>query len=390
MVWAARVGRSWRAIVGVSLASLVVACASTVPQTPSTAIQEPIGPPTGLATPYPMPTPVPDGRSPATLPGWDSEDHLAAFRAYVTGCGVARQQAARSVCERARSYAAETITPSDARAFFEASFSLVPAETADAKPGLLTSYFAPEYPARRSASAEFDAPVLARPADLVRSGDRFVQRRADGSTRPYPDRAAIEAGAADAPVLAWMRAEDLFFLQIQGSGYLTFEDGGQARAAYAADNGLKFTGIATPMARQALLPRNGTSGDAIRAWLARHRGPQARAITNLNPRYIFFALQDDDGGDPAGAAGVPLPARRAIAVDPSNWTYGDLVWIAADGGNLAGARASYQGLVMALDTGSAIRGPVRADLYMGRGDTAGEEAGAVRHPLRMWRLVPRT
>ena len=86
---------------------------------------------------------------------------------------------------------------------------------------------------------------------------------------------------------------------------------------------------------------------------------------------------------------MPLPARRAIAVDPASWTYGDVVWIAADGGDLRGARGSYRGLVMALDTGSAIRGPVRADFYMGRGAAAGEEAGTVRHPLRMWRLVPR-
>ena len=178
-------------------------------------------------------------------------------------------------------------------------------------------------------------------------------------------------------------------MQIQGSGYLTFEDGSQARAAYAADNGRPFTGIARPMAEQGLLPPNGTSGEAIRAWLAAHRGPEARAVMALNPRYIFFSLDPDDGGDPNGAAGVPLPARRAIAVDPGHWRYGDLVWISADGGNLAGARGSYQGLVVALDTGSAIRGPVRADLYMGRGAAAGEEAGAVRHPLRMWRLVPR-
>jgi membrane-bound lytic murein transglycosylase A len=109
----------------------------------------------------------------------------------------------------------------------------------------------------------------------------------------------------------------------------------------------------------------------------------------LNPRYIFFAMTPDDGGHPNGAAGIPLTARRSIAVDPAHWRYGDLVWISADGGNLVGARASYQGLVVALDTGSAIRGPVRADFYMGRGAVAGDEAGAVRHPLRMWRLVPR-
>jgi membrane-bound lytic murein transglycosylase A len=203
-----------------------------------------------------------------------------------------------------------------------------------------------------------------------------------------PTRADIEASPAR-DALAWMRAEDLFFMQIQGSGYLTFEDGSKARASYAADNGRTFTGIARPMAEQGLLPRNGTSGEAIRAWLGSHRGLEAQAVMALNPRYIFFRMSPDDGGDPAGAAGVPLPARRAIAVDPAHWRYGDLVWISADGGDLAGARGSYHGLVAALDTGSAIRGPVRADLYMGRGHAAGEEAGAVRHPLRMWRLIPK-
>jgi membrane-bound lytic murein transglycosylase A len=266
------------------------------------------------------------------------------------------------------------VTPTMARAFFESGFTVVAARREDGMPGLLTSYFAPEYPARRTPDAEFDMPVRPRPAGWTRG-------------QVLPDRAAVEA-APPTDALAWMRAEDLFFMQIQGSGYLTFEDGSTARAAYAADNGQPFTGIARPMAEQGLLPANGTSGEAIRAWLAAHRGPEARAVMALNPRYIFFAMDPDDGGQPNGAAGIPLTARRSIAIDPAHWRYGDLVWISADGGNLVGARASYQGLVVALDTGSAIRGPVRADFYMGRGDTAGEEAGAVRHPLRMWRLVP--
>lgn len=245
--------------------------------------------------------------------------------------------------------------------------------TDDGERGLLTAYFAPEYPARRRPDAEFDAPVLGKPSNPGTVGDR----------------AAIEAGSARSPVLAWMRAEDLFFLQIQGSGTLTFPDGARERAAYAADNGARFVGIARPMAERGLLPRDGTSGDAIRAWLAAHRGPEARSVMALNPRYIFFVTAPDDGREATGAAGVPLPARRSVAVDPSRWSYGDAVWIEADGGNLRGARASYRGWVMALDTGSAIRGPVRADLYIGRGDAAGQEAGAVRHPLRMWRLTPK-
>ncbi|WP_231680826.1 MltA domain-containing protein [Brevundimonas sp. AAP58] len=346
------------------------------------ATQTPIAPAPGPAAPVPsitLPSSPVDGLpGPATLAGWADEDHLSAFVAYVQTCGVAREMAAVRQCERGRliQQTSRPVTPSMARAFFETGFVVVQAETADSGPGLLTAYFAPEYEARRVPDAIFDTPVLPRP---------------EGWTRGWvgPVRAEIEAGPPPAPPLAWMRAEDLFFLQIQGSGYLTFEDGSKARAAYAADNGRPFVGVGRPMADQGLLPRDGTSGDAIRAWLATNRGREARAITALNPRYIYFALDPDDGGDPAGAAGVPLPARRAIAVDPASWTYGDLVWISADGGNLRGARGSYRGLVVALDTGSAIRGPVRADFYMGRGAAAGEEAGTVRHPLRMWRLIPR-
>ena len=355
---------------------LLAGCATTpasAPPSPAPVSPRPV-------PPRPAPT-APAGLNPASLPGWTGEDHLAAFEAYAVGCAAAREAAARVQCARAMQIkqTSKPVTQAAARAFFETGFTVVEAGTADGQPGLLTAYFAPEYAARTAPDTEFDAPVLARPAGWTR-----------GQTLPV--RAGIEAdpqGVSGAPPLAWMRAEDLFFMQIQGSGYLTLEDGSRVRAAYAADNGQPFTGIARPMAERGLLPQNGTSGDAIRGWLAAHRGPEARAVMALNPRYIFFKLDPDDGGDPAGAAGIPLPARRAIAVDPASWRYGDLVWISADGGNLTGAQGSYQGLVMALDTGWAIRGPVRADLYMGRGEAAGAEAGTVRHPLRMWRLVPK-
>ena len=391
-------GRVGAAVV---VAALMLAACSSTPR-PSPAPAAPVRPPAVSPQtpegprPYEPVGPATPGRdSPATLAGWDREDHLAAFQAYADGCRVARDSAGLAQCARAQQIrqTSRPVTPAMARAFFESGFRVEAARTADGGPGLLTSYFAPEYAARHTPGGDFDMPVLAKPADLerTRSGS-VVQRRRDGSTGPYADRAAIEAAAAagspSAPVLAWMKAEDLFFLQIQGSGYLTFEDGTEARAAYAADNGRPFAGIARPMEAQGLLPKNGTSGDAIRAWLAAHRGREARAVTALNPRYIFFDLQDDDGGNPAGAAGVPLTPRRSIAVDPAHWRYGELAWIEAEGGNLNGARGGYRGLVMALDTGSAIRGPVRADFYMGRGDAAGAEAGSVRHPLRMWRLVP--
>ncbi len=341
--------------------------------------------------PEPYYPPAGPGQAVSDLPGWAQEDHAAAFDAYVVSCHVRRDQTARAVCDRARRIADHgRPDPGRARAFFEANFTVEPISAQ----GLLTAYFAPEYAARRAPSAEFDAPILGVPDDLARrpgADGRPAYRRLtpDGGFATYPDRAAIDRGEAPAPVLGWMRAEDLFFLQIQGSGYLTFEDGGQARAAYAADNGHAFVGIARPMAERGLLPRDGTSGSAIAGWLARNRGERAREIMALNPRYIFFSINADDAGHPAGAAGVPLTPGRSVAVDPAHWHYGQPAWIVADGGNLIGARRGYQGLVMALDTGSAIRGPARADYYMGRGAAAGDEAGTVRHPLRMWRLVPR-
>lgn len=354
-------------VAALSLLLLAAACVST-PQ-PSRPLPVPTGPD---VPPAPIGPPPADAVSVSSLPGWDEEDHLAALTAYAAGCGPSRISV--RTCQAARDLIGRRPTPSDARAYLEQNFLAAEVRTDNgAATGLLTAYFAPEYPARRAPDAEFDAPVLSRPTNLDQVGDR----------------AAIEAGSARSEVLAWMRAEDLFFLQIQGSGALTFPDGARMRAAYAADNGAKFVGIARPMADQGLLPRDGTSGEAIRSWLSAHRGREAQAVMQLNPRYIFFSLSPDDGNEATGAAGVPLPARRAVAIDPSRWTYGEAAWIEADGGDLRGARASYRGWVMTLDTGSAIRGPVRADLYIGRGDAAGHEAGAVRHPLRMWRLLPR-
>lgn len=362
---------------GPSATAVLVGLALTLAACATTPAEPPVPPGPGPSVPSPTPDPASGGQSPATLPGWNDEDHLAAFEAWAVGCTVARDAASRTQCDRAMllKQTSKPVTPTAARAFLESGFTVVAAVTPDGRPGLMTAYFAPDFAARHAPDAEFDMSVRPRPPGWTRG--QLLPVRADIEAAPAPD------------ALAWMRAEDLFSMQIQGSGYLTFEDGSRARAAYAADNGQPFTGIARPMAEQGLLPVNGTSGEAIQAWLAAHRGPEARSVMALNPRYIFFAMDPDDGGDPNGAAGIPLTASRSIAVDPAHWRYGDLVWISADGGNLVGARASYQGLVVALDTGSAIRGPVRADFYMGRGDAAGEEAGAVRHPLRMWRLVPR-
>lgn len=350
----------------------------------------------------------------STLPGWAEEDHKAALAAFQAGCSASRGAAIQAVCARAR--AMGRAGDAEARAFFERNFVAVPV----GGDGVLTAYFAPEYEARATRSDEFSAPVRPRPIGRVASSfqpyarapaaatsleadnldeliDGVLQAPAEAPASPPPppewvdlaqaDRATIER-SAPAGALAWMRPEDLFFLQIQGSGILTFPDGRRLKALYAGDNGKPFVAIARPMVERGLFKSNGASGDAIRAWLAANRGPKADAVMQLNPRYIFFNLVSDDGQEPAGAAGVPLPAGRAIAVDPSRHAYGELFWIDAKAPTLAGAHKVYRRLAMALDTGSAIRGEVRADLYIGRGDAAGMEAGRVRHTLRMVRLEP--
>ena len=385
----------WRGL-GLAIALLeLTACASAPAAKLQTAAVLPVPPPVSqaparLAPSRPAPPPPPTMGF-ADLAGWDQEDHAAALDAFRDGCGVAKDPEWREVCQRARD-----LGPQDevfSRAFLETNFSLQPV----ADEGLLTGYFAPEYPARKVRGGAFTAPVRAKPDDMVIldlgpfdpqfQGKKVTGRVRGGKFEPYPERAIIEK-TPDKQPLAWMKPEDLFFLQIQGSGVLVFADGERQKALFAAGNGRPFIGIATAMQNQGLLPGSDTSGDAIRNWLAEHRGPQAEAIMRLNPRYIFFTLQDDDGQQPVGAAGAALTPGRAIAIDPSKHAYGALYWISADAPALTGAFPSYRRLAVALDTGGAIKGDVRADLYTGLGQGAGVEAGRVRHRLKMVALKP--
>lgn len=315
----------------------------------------------------------------AALPGWDREDHAAALDMFRASCGLQKDVAWREVCLRARD-----LVPQDeliSRAFWETNFRVAPVGDGGGE-GVLTAYFAPQYPARSRREYPFTAPVRPRPPGLP-----SADVGAGGGSVPWLDRAAIDQSEEARP-LAWMKPEDLFFLQIQGSGVLDFEDGRRLRAVYAANNGQPFAGIATPMRQRGLLAADNTSGDAIRGWLADNRGPDADAVMALNPRYIFFNLQPFDGREPAGAAGVALTPGRALAVDPSKHDYGAVYWVDGEAPSLSGAFPTYRRLAMALDTGSAIRGEVRADLYLGTGEAAGAEAGRVKHRLRMWRLIP--
>lgn len=351
-----------------------------------------VGPPPLREVSFPEARPPGIGAdsSVAALPGWVGEDHIAALQAFEVDCNAGRRPDLRALCA-----AAATIPVADdsqARRFLESNFR---ARWLGGG-GVLTAYFAPEYPARTAPDDTFSAPVRQRPEDLVTldlgrfdpalAGRKISGRVAGGSFVPYDDRGMIESAPALTPI-AWMRPEDLFFLQIQGSGTLVMADGRGVKLAYAASNGRPFVGIASILRDRGLLADSDTSGEAIRRWLADHRGPEADAMMRQDPRYVFFKALPDDR-EPAGAAGVPLVPGRAVAVDPAFHAMGALLWIDAESPALAGAKASYQRMVVALDSGGAIKGAVRADLYMGSGAAAGAEAGRVRHTLNLYELVP--
>jgi membrane-bound lytic murein transglycosylase A len=169
---------------------------------------------------------------------------------------------------------------------------------------------------------------------------------------------------------------------------LTFADGTRRRAVYAGANGEPFVAIGKAMVDQGLLAPAEASADHVHDWLAAHHGREAQAVMDQDPRYIYFRLVPDDGGEPRGASGAALLPGRSLAVDPAHHPDFELLWVDARAGSLTGARPSYQRLAVAMDRGGAILGPVRADLYAGRGFAAGEEAGRIRHTLRLYRIVP--
>lgn len=327
--------------------------------------------------------PVPDALSTSAppdrillseLPGWNEEDHVAALRAVQAACAVTHDPEMPFACAELPTEANE----SSARAFLERTFYAIPVTGQ----GRLTGYFMPIYEAHRQPDGEFSAPVRPKPDDLPIADQGAAGRIA------YADRTEIEERAAP-NALAWMRPEDLFFMQVQGAGVLEFPDGERAKAVFDGSNGAPFVGIAQPMRARGLISDSNSSADTIHDWLAAHRGEEAKTIMDLDPRYVFYRLVGDDGSDPAGSAGIRLTAGRAAAVDPAFHASGELLWIDADSPSLEGAFLAYRRLVTALDTGGAIKGPVRADLYTGRGGAAGREAGRIRHALTLYKLKPR-
>lgn len=349
----------------------------------------------------------------ADLPGWAEDDQSQAFEAfrrsalrvlekpYRTGnLGVDRDAFAAA---QAQARQAVALSAADARAFFETHF--LPAFVdpgPEAAKGFVTGFYEPQAAASPVRTQRFRYPVYARPEDLVDIDDAnrpngldpylaFGRRTGSGIVE-YHDRAAIETGALDGKGLeiAWLESKvDLFFIHVQGAARLVMPDGALRRITYAAKSGQRFTGIGRVLADLGEIPLAEVTMQSVRAWLAAHPD-RVDAILRQNRSFIFFRdapVEDADLG-PVAAAKVPLTPGRSIAVDRLLHTFGTPFHVVAP------TLTAFEGkpfgrLLIAQDTGSAIVGPARGDLFAGSGAAAGDIAGVIKHQADFYALLPR-
>ena len=264
----------------------------------------------------------------------------------------------------------------------------------------MTGYFEPEVAGDINQQGPYQTPLLGLPPDLVtfdlglfdpsQPGVTVVGRLQDKKIVPYYDRFEIENGALDPATLAigWVADPvDAYFLQVEGSGRIDLPDGSVMRVTYAGKNGRPYVPIGRVMVQDKLLPTGGVTEQSIRAWLEAHPG-RARAIMDQNPSYVFFrtAPQLSAAAGPPGALGVSLTPGRSIAVDKSFLPLGAPVWLDTTD---PVSHAPLQRMTVAQDLGSAIKGPLRADLFFGSGAPAEAAAGAMDAAGQIYVLLPR-
>lgn len=314
----------------------------------------------------------------SALPGWGEDDLAAAWPALLASCRQVLLAAGDAPEWRAGCAAAERLAGADApeaarRALLEAWL-----RPTDHGTGLLTGYYEPELRGALVEGGRYRTPLRAPPG---LAPDSLL-----------PDRAAIEAGALDGratPILWVDDPVDAFFLQIQGSGRVRLAEGGVLRLGFAGRNGQPYRAIGRVLVERGALPREAVSMQAIRAWLAAAAPEEAAALLRENPSYVFFRVLEglDAEQGPIGTLGVPLTPGRSLAVDPAHLPLGVPVWIVArdpvDG-------TPIRRLVLAQDTGGAIRGRARGDLFWGWGPAAEQRAGLMQdRAARFFPLLPR-
>jgi membrane-bound lytic murein transglycosylase A len=337
----------------------------------------------------------------ASLPDWNVsrfDDARASFR---RGCAALTARAADTAmggagyAGTAGDWAAVCKDAlADSRAFFENGFTPYAIAAGAEAGGLFTGYYEPLIEAALTRGGIYQTPVHALPADLVQvnlgafnskfAGERINGRVVNGRLVPYATRAQINAALPNAQVVLW--AADpvaVFFLEIQGSGRARLPDGRMVRLAYAGSNGQPYTAIGRTLINEGQLTRENVSLQTIRAWLKANPA-QAQRVMETNASYVFFQREDlsEDVPGPNGTLGVPLTPMASLAIDPRLNALGAPFFVVADGPD------PVRGLMIGQDTGGAIRGAVRGDIFFGFGPQAEERAGRMNAPGRLFVLLP--
>jgi membrane-bound lytic murein transglycosylase A len=349
------------------------------------------------------------------IAGWSEDDHLAAYKAFRTSCKpIAAQQkppsdpkalgaSLRDPCLIAKGF--ELSDSAKARAFFEEHFLPLRISRLGEGEGFVTGYYEPIVDGSRTENEVYKVPIYRRPSNLFVRGTtqnsaglpnkgqvfRKIGRR---KLVPYYDRAEIEDGAIAGRGLeiCWLKDQtDLLFAQIQGSARVSLDDGSTVRINYDAHNGYPYTAVGRILIERNIIPKDQMSMQKIREWMEQNPN-EADELRRQNKSYVFFReVQLSDKDEAVGAQGVPLTPGRSIAVDKGLHVYGTPFFIEGDLPiESAQSKTPFRRLMIAQDTGSAIVGPARADLYFGAGPEAGKVSGRLRHNARFVMLVPKS
>ena len=345
------------------------------------------------------------------LPGWTQDSVAKALPALARSCALLAKRDASTAVTPApiggrvgdwlpSCNALPTGSPTEgsARAYLEAWFQPYLVRVGTTEKGLFTGYYEPEIAGSIRREGGFEVPLYRRPADLVQvelgkwrkglRGKRIAGRVKGGRLVPYDSRAEIAAGSlvGRAEPLAWLADPiDAFFLHIQGSGRVRLADGRVLRVGYDGQNGHAYFAIGRHLIEKGHVRREDMSMAAIRTWLADHP-EQMRAVMNRNPSFIFF--RENQGEGPLGAQGVPLTPGRSLAVDRTQLPLGAPIWLVADHGDETGRKLAR--LMVAQDTGGAIQGAIRGDVFWGHGPQAADLAGGMAAEGSLYLILPRS
>lgn len=339
----------------------------------------------------------------ADLEGWQQDDLGAALNLFQESCRLNRSQDWQGVCDAG--LALPDTSEGTARTFFEMWFQPVLIAGRAGTEGLFTGYYEPVLQGALARSEQFSVPLLERPSDLIQvdlgafrsdlKGQRIAGRVQGSKLIPFDDRATIEAGAlaGDASALVYLADPvDAFFLHVQGSGRIRLPDGEELRVNYAGQNGHAYTAIGRILIARGEIAREDMSMQAIRAWLEANPGG-AQELMNQNASYIFFREVEiaDPSLGPIGAQSIPLTPQRSLAVDPSHHRLGTPLWLETNLPLEPGQEIGqpFHHLMVAQDTGGAIKGAQRGDIFFGSGEEAAALAGQMKGQGRTVALLPK-